>query len=183
MNLFKYISLIFLVATAVACQAQTEPSPTNTAVPPTETALPKATATTAPLPEKPTAAATEVSAPEAETDSAVVQVTADEPFTLKVEEMAVYDETFITFTAVTEDSRCPKSVTCVWEGQGIVELEVVGVDGQKTQIQLNTNPPDNTMVTTQYEIQLVDLMPYPQTTDIIPQEDYEATLMISTNPE
>lgn len=36
----------------------------------------------------------------------------------------------IKFLEVTEDSRCPKDVTCIWAGRAIVKVEVIG-NGKK----------------------------------------------------
>ena len=195
MKLIKTIALFFILATAVACQAQTEPAPTNTAVPTTEKANPAATATPQPSPERSETTNSPELEVELETDKSleadtesemetdVTEVVFNKPFTLKVGETAVFEDTFLTFTAVSEDSRCPKDVTCVWEGQAIVELDVVGSDGRTSQLQLNTNPPENNLTNDQYSIQLQDLAPYPQTSNQIPQELYEATFIIEQAQE
>lgn len=193
MNILKYFCLIMVLTTAVACQAAVEPTVTATAVPPTATATAVPTATPLPLPPRPEPDPTDTPTPEAELetvaeeleevepegDTAENQVIPGEPFQLRLGETAVFAETTITFRDVSEDSRCPKSVDCFWEGQGIVELDITTPDGQTTREQLNTNSPDNTRAYQQYQIQLLELAPYPQTTDPIPQEMYEATLVIN----
>ena len=36
-------------------------------------------------------------------------------------------ETNITFKSVKEDSRCPKNTQCIWQGVGVVEVEIMGI--------------------------------------------------------
>ncbi len=44
------------------------------------------------------------------------------PFTLARGESATLDGMDITFDAVTEDSRCPEDVDCVWQGRATIRL-------------------------------------------------------------
>ncbi len=194
MKTLKYFCFIVVMLTAVSCQAAVAPTVTATAVPPSATATTSPTASPLPLPERPEPEPIETHTPEAgleadegETESdeetAVSQVMPGEPFRLMMGETVVFAKTTITFREVSEDSRCPKSVECFWEGQGIVELDITAPEGQTTRMQLNTNSPDNIRAYQQYEIQLIELTPYPQTTDIIPQEMYEAVLIINEASE
>lgn len=190
MNTLKYFCFMVVMLTAVSCQAAVAPTVTATAMPSTATATTSPTASPLPLPERPEPEPIETPTPEADEgetgsdeETAVNQVMPGEPFRLMRGETAVLAETTITFREVSEDSRCPKSVECFWEGQGIVELDITAPEGQTTRMQLNTNSPDNIRTYQQYEIQLIELTPYPQTTDTIPQEMYEAVLIINEASE
>jgi hypothetical protein len=45
----------------------------------------------------------------------------------------------IGFTRVVTDSRCPKGVTCVWEGDAVVELRVHPREGETRLVELHSN--------------------------------------------
>lgn len=83
-----------------------------------------------------------------------------------------------------EDSRCPKSVVCVWEGmvkvffsvsegnttkEAIVEILVDKSKPAKTNVELNG---------TTYVIEVSDVAPYPQTPDPISLENYKISFTI-----
>ena len=44
-----------------------------------------------------------------------------------------------TFVRVVEDSRCPKGVQCVWEGDATIELRVAPERGEPETVQLHLN--------------------------------------------
>jgi hypothetical protein len=58
-----------------------------------------------------------------------------ESFTLAPGESVRIVETnlVLMFVAVTEDSRCARNVTCVWEGNARVQLSLVGPIGEQSQ--------------------------------------------------
>lgn len=70
----------------------------------------------------------------------------------------------LQFKEVTEDSRCPVDVTCVWEGIATVNIE--GISGtQKTNFQVGTRDflPKNVSKSfsfSGYRFTLMDLKPY-----------------------
>jgi predicted secreted protein len=84
----------------------------------------------------------------------------------------------ITFLEVTEDSRCPSDVTCVWAGKAALRLDVA--KDQNKEITLST---DNSTVNVldQYQIQLIDLKPYPISTTHINSEEYVVTISVTKN--
>jgi hypothetical protein len=47
-----------------------------------------------------------------------------EPFSLTPGQSATVDGVQITFVAVTQDSRCPPDVQCVWEGDAEVKVRM-----------------------------------------------------------
>lgn len=62
----------------------------------------------------------------------------------------------IRFDAVTEDSRCPQGVQCVWAGNAAVNLRIMSSETSRT---LNTGvDPKNTTID-DYIITLVDVKP------------------------
>lgn len=92
----------------------------------------------------------------------------------------------ITFEGVLQDSRCPLTVECFWEGVAIIQLQLETPPEELTTIALASH--DNvpmevgTVVDTLgYRIELVSIIPYPVTTDPIPLPEYVATLFISTS--
>ncbi|MEO5874561.1 MAG: hypothetical protein ABIS86_05705 [Streptosporangiaceae bacterium] len=81
----------------------------------------------------------------------------------------------IKFVGVTGDSRCPRGVSCVWEGDATVTLS----DAGKTSYQLHTNAGAVRMVMISgHEVRLVRLSPQPRAGSPIQQRDYRATLRI-----
>jgi hypothetical protein len=132
----------------------------------------------------PTATVTPTPAPATPLPSPAVKITLDEPFTLKINQRGelVSDGLTIEFSAVIEDSRCPRQVDCAWSGQGrlIVLAWLTGVE--PTAFELNTNPSLNQdgVPYDAYQIQLLSLDPYPETVEPeIPPADYRATFVIS----
>lgn len=74
------------------------------------------------------------------------------------------------FVGVVADSRCPVGVTCVWEGDAEVSIDVV-TGGGADEVRLHTTLDPTAVDIASYELQLVDLHPYPvagPTTDVRP---------------
>lgn len=66
----------------------------------------------------------------------------------------------ITFTELVQESRCARTVTCVWAGVGEIRLRVK--KGSKSQsILLSTREPKKATVFGR-TIELLDLEPYPE---------------------
>lgn len=86
--------------------------------------------------------------------------------------------TRITFRQVREDSRCPKSVVCVWEGDARIELTVSreGSPGETTF--LNLRSPDKEAQVGGLLIRFVSLAPYPATPEPSAPRQYVAELVI-----
>jgi hypothetical protein len=109
--------------------------------------------------------------------------------TLKVGETVFVDDGAlkVTLLAVTEDSRCPKDVMCVWAGQAIVALhiELDGADrGGRTAKLMpgRQGQPDLAATVDRYTLALVDLQPYPDRSHPEPTLETVATLHIATTP-
>lgn len=84
----------------------------------------------------------------------------------------------ITFVAVTEDSRCPVDVTCVWAGNATVELKVSMADHVDSTVILNTDLEPKAAPIGRHALRLVALAPLPRSDTRIPGSDYSATLRV-----
>ena len=102
----------------------------------------------------------------------------DTPFWLWYGQSAECDELNITFTGDIQDSRCPTTVTCVWEGRVDVEVQV-----GNTLISLGL-PNDDQLGQSKdtvgtHVIELLDVFPSPITADEIPNESYRVKLSVT----
>jgi hypothetical protein len=108
-------------------------------------------------------------------------VVANSDFDLAVGQSARIDGSAVTiaFTGVTEDSRCPLGVMCIWAGNAAVSLTVTDAAGTKSQVVVNTNvspaTPDSVRVAG-YVLRLVGLQPIQRRDVTIPPASYVATL-------
>lgn len=76
---------------------------------------------------------------------------------------------------VINDSRCPGDVVCIWQGEAVVKIEVK--TPQSGTIELSTY--DNLTDTVgSYSFELINVSPYPVSTEIIDPKDYNVTLNI-----
>jgi hypothetical protein len=87
----------------------------------------------------------------------------------------------VSFAQVVEDSRCPASVVCAWQGNGAIRLDIATGHGAQS-ITLNTAggtgfPRDASVVG--YTFTLVELGPQRQTPDPIPIQQYRATIRVT----
>ena len=85
---------------------------------------------------------------------------------------------------VTDDSRCPSDVTCIWAGEVKVVLNITidGEDSGETILTLGANNNDDQNVKNigGYYVKVIAVNPYPATTKTIEQSDYIATLIVNT---
>ncbi len=115
--------------------------------------------------------------------SEAVQARLDTPTTLAFNKIAsVEDEKILVkFGDVTEDSRCPVNVTCVWEGQVTVALNI-SLDGKESgSISLTSRAGHEKLALADiegYSIRLAKVEP-PKTQDEIELSEYIITLIIS----
>ena len=93
------------------------------------------------------------------------------------------DGLVLEFVEVTEDSRCPASVVCVWAGQAKVVI-AAGNDGRHLgdhELVLDpTGANSNSIDIGGRSVALVALSPYPGTPDSRSNSDYVATLSVSS---
>jgi hypothetical protein len=86
----------------------------------------------------------------------------------------------IKFMVVESDSRCPSDVKCVWAGNAAIKLQLSGL-GKSKSVTLNTSQAGQFVSETIYQgykVKLVDLGPYPLSTQKIAPGDYQATLLV-----
>ena len=107
--------------------------------------------------------------------------------TLNEDFLMVYKETVaiesedltITFSEVTEDSRCPLNVVCVWAGRVTVQLDVVYLGNEYSFLLTkgDQQQPD-TIVFDTLIIKLVSVTPYPKEPGAIEKTSYVITLNV-----
>ena len=96
-------------------------------------------------------------------------------FTLRPGESVTIESTdlIVSFEKVTEDSRCPADVTCVWAGDAVVVLRV----GEASLELRSTTAPES--VVGAYRVRLERVEPYVYDSRQIPPEAYRAVLRVT----
>jgi hypothetical protein len=85
----------------------------------------------------------------------------------------------LEFTTLAEESRCPTSVTCVWEGNARV-LVTATRGGVTTVLELNSNPRFPVRAVFEgYVVELRSVDPYPATPAPPRAQDYTITLFVA----
>jgi hypothetical protein len=106
-----------------------------------------------------------------------------EAFSTKGMMEMIEEEVLVGFMGVVEDSRCPKKVTCIWQGAATVKVGVIfnhQTDRSHQEVLLTTFPEAaRTSVTRGFRIELLDLTPYPETAGSINPDDYAVTLRVT----
>lgn len=112
--------------------------------------------------------------------SPTIQVQTDRQFDLMAYQEAVVEGTSlrIRFNTVSNESRCPSDVQCVWAGNAIVILSLTSSGNQSGSATLNTTLDPKFTDYAGYRIALVGLKPYPRSGSKIPTADYVATLEV-----
>jgi len=105
-----------------------------------------------------------------------------EEFYLRIGESASIrgEDLQVRFLDVTEDSRCPKGVTCIWEGRVSCLVEITYRESLESV--LLTEPGSNDFPTEQsfHEYRLTyHIEPYPQAGSEIAEEEYQLHLKMS----
>jgi hypothetical protein len=106
----------------------------------------------------------------------LVEPQLDREFWIKMGESVTLEKGSLTirFVSLAGDSRCPEEVLCVWMGNAEVILEV-----SKSEIRLNTLLDPTEEVVGDYDIQLLDVTPYPKAeVEYIP-ESYSIKIVVS----
>jgi hypothetical protein len=119
---------------------------------------------------------------------AQVPVEIGQPFDLGVNQTAYLQsaQLVVKFVNVTEDSRCPSDVTCIWEGQVSVLVDLTNASDGKSLGNLTLTSRgaggagDNSSAKTVngYLLRLVDVQPYPVSTQKISPSDYSAKFVL-----
>jgi hypothetical protein len=109
-----------------------------------------------------------------------------EPFEVKAgDTRRLADDTLsVRFDRVTEDSRCPVGVQCVWEGDAVVQLTLERPPATAEARVLHTS--QRFERETEYAgliVRLVDLQPEPREGATIAPEDYRVKLIADDTPK
>jgi hypothetical protein len=111
----------------------------------------------------------------------VIQVEANREFEISAGQEAHIQGTpiVVRFRSVSNDSRCPSDVQCVWAGNAVVGLTLSQGDGPTTDASLNTTLEPRLLKFGGHTIKLVGLKPGRQSSKPIPDGAYVATLEVS----
>lgn len=104
------------------------------------------------------------------------------PFKLVMDHAAQIGSTGlqVRFSDVTEDSRCPADITCVWSGQVVIAIDVIraGKDPEKiTLTSQNIYPIVHEL--SDYQLELLAVQPYPATDAAVKKQDYRIILRVT----
>ena len=89
----------------------------------------------------------------------------------------------LTFDRITEDSRCPTDVNCVWAGNAVVRLATRVAGAPRGPVELHTTTVDKRGAAVDgYRVQLVRLAPNRTQSTTITQDQYLATLTVVRSP-
>jgi eight-cysteine-cluster-containing protein len=94
--------------------------------------------------------------------------------TIPLNKKVIVNGISITPLRVTEDSRCPKDVQCIWAGRVAVETRV-----NNTTYVFNEG---SAVKVGDYTVTLKQVWPYPTATGNIAPESYKSTFTITKNP-
>lgn len=110
-----------------------------------------------------------------------VVVEANRDFTLKPGQTARVEGGALTisFVKVTEDSRCPVDVQCVWAGDAVVALNLADASGANSSAALHTTLTPKSVTVSSWEVTLIGVEPVKKQGVTIPVADYVATLRVS----
>jgi len=105
------------------------------------------------------------------------------PFTvtLAIGRSARVPDTNVTVTVddVTEDSRCPTGVTCIWEGDAVVKVRVTEGKAKPATYLLHTSGRfSRTATHGKLKLQLAGVKPYPAADTRIPRTAYRVALSV-----
>ena len=81
----------------------------------------------------------------------------------------------VRFVAVTEDSRCPRDVTCIWAGEVKIQFEIH--ESAKSTSPVEILEGGNSVVGA-YRVTLVRVEPATRSTARIAPQDYRATIVV-----
>ncbi|MEH1813864.1 MAG: hypothetical protein V7K26_21145 [Nostoc sp.] len=88
----------------------------------------------------------------------------------------------IKFSKVIQDSRCPTDVTCIWQGQVIIGLDIIKNGQQVSTLTLTLVPGRDALpiqFLDKYSVKLTQVSPYPNSKKVIALKDYIAKIVVS----
>ncbi len=95
---------------------------------------------------------------------------------LPIGETVQFENATVKFIKVLEDSRCPKDVTCIWEGQAKLLVEVTENGKESKEMELLFDGKNIIYASEGYILKGMSLSPYP-TSDTVGKMEY--VLLIS----
>ena len=115
-----------------------------------------------------------------------VGTTLDTPFYLKYGKTAYLptENIEIKFSKVIQDSRCPSNVTCIWQGQVIIGLDIIKNGKQVSTLMLTLIPGHDALpiqFLDKYSVRLTQVSPYPKSGQTIALQDYIVKIVVSRN--
>jgi hypothetical protein len=121
-----------------------------------------------------------------EDNTEIVPAEFGKPFGIKINQTAFIEseDVRIKFVDVTEDSRCPSDVVCVWEGQATILLDAVlgSEDANRFHLTIRGSggsvDGNDSKIIDQYSVTLASLQPYPKASEKIKPSDYVAELVV-----
>ncbi|HSD05455.1 MAG TPA: plastocyanin/azurin family copper-binding protein [Nitrosopumilaceae archaeon] len=118
----------------------------------------------------------------------VVSATLATQFQLKTQQTAIIESENIQikFLNVTEDSRCPSDVTCVWEGLVTILVNIKQNGQDLGDFKLTQRGGQEKLASQNFigqKMDLVEVNPYPKSTEPISFSDYTATLVVSNTDD
>lgn len=114
--------------------------------------------------------------------SADLRAEVGESFTLGPGEFAAVEgrELLVAFRLVRSDSRCPRDVQCVWQGDAEAEIGIASDGGEWAWSVLHTGvEPRAVPVVEGLILNLLDVNPDPISTTSIPARDYRVILAVT----
>ncbi|OYD91885.1 hypothetical protein CDG76_24875 [Nostoc sp. 'Peltigera membranacea cyanobiont' 210A] len=113
-----------------------------------------------------------------------VGTTFNTPFYLKYGKTAYLptENIEIKFSKVIQDSRCPSDVTCIWQGQVIIGLDIIKNGKQVSTLMLTLVPGRDALpiqFLDKYSVTLIGVSPYPNSKKTIVLKDYIAKIVVS----
>lgn len=166
--IYKSLLAIFSILTLASCQNQTITVKNNTPAESSTNSTP-----VSPAPSKTSEPELSVGLPP---DPAVVVLSKQEQATAAKSTVGVIylkegENKFlkeygmnVTFKKMTEDSRCPQGVNCVWAGVAVAEIELMGLHTRPVTVRLSTmNDANKSYVNSQdfngHSVSLVEVRP------------------------
>jgi hypothetical protein len=115
------------------------------------------------------------------TDANAISSTNKAQFQLKVNQTFSVESYGITvkFLNVTSDSRCPSDVTCIWQGEAKVLVNIIENNQDRGNFILSTLVGHDQIVFGTHALHLMQVNPFVSSTKKISNTDYEITLEMS----
>ncbi|MEH2044235.1 hypothetical protein [Nostoc sp.] len=112
--------------------------------------------------------------------------TIDTPFYIKYGKTAYLptENLEIKFSEVIQDSRCPSNVTCIWQGEVIIGLDIIKNGKQVSTLTLTLIPgrdPLPIQLSDKSSVKLIRVSPYPINGKTIALQDYIVKIVVSRN--